>query len=211
MSIALKRPEPRAVPKQVRAQERRSAILLAANSFVMEGLVEDVTTTNIAQRANIPVGSVYRYFDDRTHILDELYRSAFAEIESDLERAQANSETGWPIGKTIHHLLSHFWKTARAHPTFRVLTRWANQQYSLWDVTPGPNSNLATLIQQTLASSGIRIHPARQYAASKTLVTTASVLVDMSIEESNEEKAEALIKELAVLLEAYVNTLDKAV
>lgn len=206
MNYAVKRPETKAEPTQARAQARRKSILDAAYSFALEGNVENITTTSIARRAGIPVGSIYRYFDDRTHIIDQLYKAAYADVENNLIKAQENISTDWSIGKIIHYLLECFWQQARMHPTFRTLTRWANKHYSVWDVTPGTNGNLANMIEQALNLANVTINESRQAPATKTLVTTASILVDMAIEEDNEDCAAALINELAILLEAYVNT-----
>ena len=173
---------------------------------MLEGRVDHVTTTNIAQRASIPVGSVYRYFEDRTHILDQLYRTAYTDVENSMIEAQAAIDKEWPINKTIQYLLRHFWLQARAHPSFRVLTRWANQHYSMWDVMPGTSSNLTGMIKNALRTAGVNIDAEREPAATKTMVTAVSVLIDMLLEEDNEQTAAALMKELAVLLEAYIGT-----
>lgn len=204
MTTALARPEPKPEPTQARARARRRAILAAANSFVLSGEIEKITTTAIARRAGVPVGSVYRYFDGRVDILDQLYRAAYNDIESELETAQKSIAANISVSDTIQSLLNIFVKAARSHPNFRTLTKWANQHYSLWDVTPGDGSNLAAFIEKTLADGGVAFPPERQVAATKTIVTVVSILVDQSLEEEDENKAQALINELGHLLNRYL-------
>ena len=209
MTVAVTRPEPKPAPTQARARARRNAILEAANSFVMSGQIDTITTTTVARRAGIPVGSVYRYFDDRVDILDHLYRVAYGEIESGMADAQRAVPADMPMSDTIGYLLDVFVKTARSHPSFRILTKWANKHYAMWDVTPGQDSNLVSLIENILTDSGVSIPENRQAAATKIMVTTVSVLADLSIEEDDAEKAKALINELATMLEAYVETFGR--
>ncbi len=208
MTKAIERRQHRPEPKQVRARERQAKILRAAGGLLQTGSISDVTTTTIALKASVPVGSVYRYFGDRNDILELLYQQAFESVEKSLMKSHARISTD-NTTDPIRHILGSFWQIAKAHPTFVKLTRWANSHYSLWDVTPGGDSNLATLIEETLDYSGARIPAHRKTAASKIMVTTTSVLVDLIVEEDNNDTANALLDELAVLLEAYVATFDQ--
>lgn len=204
MTTAVARPEPKPAPTQARARARRHTILEAANSFVLSGEIENITTTAVAHRARVPVGSVYRYFDGRIDILDQLYRAAYDDIESSMADAQKSIPANTPVADTIYSLLNIFVKAARSHPNFRTLTKWANKHYSLWDVTPGDGSNLASLVEKTLMDGGVVFPNERQTAATKTIVTVVSILVDQSLEEEDEGKAQALINELGYLLNQYI-------
>lgn len=208
MTTAVARPTPRPEPTQERARARKGAILKAANDLVMSGHIGDITTTTVARKAGIPVGSVYRYFDDRVDILDHLYRAAYDEIESGMADAQEAAPVNMPVSDTIGYLLNVFVETARSHPSFRTLTKWANQHYSLWDVTPGDGSNLVSLVEKTLIEGGVTFPPERQVAATKTIVTVVSVLVDQSLEEEEEDKAQKLINELGYLLSEYLEATE---
>lgn len=201
---ALERPESKPRPTQARAHARRLAILDAANSFVLSGEIDKITTTTVAQRAGIPVGSVYRYFDNRVDMLDQLYREAYDDIETSLIELQSSMPPKMPIPGAIGYLLGVFTELTRSHPSFRTLTKWANQHYSLWEVTPGPSSSLAAFIEKTLNDAGVRFPPERRVAATKTIVTVVSVLVDQSLEEDDEDKAKALISELGYILNQYL-------
>lgn len=209
MSKAIKRREVKPAPKQERARKRQSAILAAAEVLLTEGSPTDISTTAIAMKAGIPVGSIYRYFEDKEDILEQLYHTAYNDVEAAVVDQKTGFSSGTDFGQAIHQLLNTFWQTARTHPTFVPLTRWANSHYSLWDVTPGQNSSLAQLIENTLLDAGVEIPDTRKTSAQKTLVTTVSVLVDVIIEEDDADRAKAQIKELAILLEAYIGTFGR--
>src|SRR5262245_34803210 len=70
-------------PRQVRGKERIKLILSSAlDEFRIHGL-DAVTTNDIAKKAGIPIGSLYRYFPNRDAIitaLTQLYSDDLSEI-----------------------------------------------------------------------------------------------------------------------------------
>jgi AcrR family transcriptional regulator len=86
----------RSEPQQPRALARREAILDAAMDLLADFEVADISTTSIALRANIPVGSVYRYFPNKFAILSELARRWLdrddARLEALIREAIASGE-----------------------------------------------------------------------------------------------------------------------
>lgn len=208
MSKAIKRRDVRPVPKQARAREKQTAILRAAEALVLAGDLENVTTTAIAVKASIPVGSIYRYFEDKDDILEQLYRQAYDDVEQIAVETQRKLDVGATFEMAIRPLLASFWRTARDHPTFVPLTRWANRHFSLWDVTPGPASSLTVLVEGLLQKTGIHLSRDRQDAIMKTLVTSTSVLIDQALEEDDETEARRLLDQLGVLLISYVKAVS---
>lgn len=192
------------MPKQARAKARVEAILKATHDLLKDGSLEDISTTGIAKAANIPVGSVYQYFEDKTDILQQLYSAAYDEVNGEVVKSLGTVDPSQGFDAINRRQLECFWRAARAHPTFRALTRWANHEYSFAEVTPNAESGLAQLIEETLKVSGVEIDPKRREAVLKTTVTLVSVLVDTAIEEDDETKAQALIDELTTVLSRYL-------
>src|SRR5271155_1130715 len=73
----------RRVPVQRRSRERVEQILTAAGELLAEGGVEALTTRALAEHADIPVATIYRYFDNRDAIIA-------AYLDHDLEEMQAS-------------------------------------------------------------------------------------------------------------------------
>lgn len=66
----------RSQPSQARGKERVRQILAAALELFKERGLDEVTTNDIADRARVPIGSLYRYFPNKDSILvalTELY------------------------------------------------------------------------------------------------------------------------------------------
>lgn len=66
-------PAPRRQPQQSRSQETYSSILEAAAQLFGERGYEQTTTHQIAAKAGVSVGALYRYFDSKQAIIHELY------------------------------------------------------------------------------------------------------------------------------------------
>ncbi len=132
-----------------------------------------------------------------------LHQGAYDDVVGTVADALAKIEPGQGFRATHEALIRTFWRAARSHPTFRDLTRWANAHNSLWDVTPGPESNLQGLVEKTLEVAGVELPQGRKHVMLRTAVTTLSVLIDQAIEEQVEADADALIDEITSLLTAY--------
>jgi AcrR family transcriptional regulator len=72
----------RRVPQQSRSRDRVVRILDAAAALVCEDGVDALSTRGIAERAEIPVASLYQYFADKDEIL-------LALVERDIEEMDA--------------------------------------------------------------------------------------------------------------------------
>ena len=85
-----KNSELRTQPKQSRARERVATILTAAEEMLASG--EKVTTSSIAKKAGIPVGSVYRYFPDINAIYSQLFTAINGKMLNRVRQAFENPD-----------------------------------------------------------------------------------------------------------------------
>src|ERR1044072_1533653 len=89
---------PRSKPSQARGKERVRLILAAALDLYQEKGVEDVTTNDIAQRAKIPIGSLYRYYPNKDSIiaaLTELYIEDISAIFREIGKHPMLKHLSW--------------------------------------------------------------------------------------------------------------------
>ena len=82
-------------PQQRRARQRLDAILNAAEALVEELDAEAITTNLIADRAGVPVSSVYRYFKNVSAVFAYLFEDLNEEIIAVIEECLDNSQPGW--------------------------------------------------------------------------------------------------------------------
>ena len=81
-------------PRQQRGADKVTSILRAARELLQTEDAAAVTTTSVAQRAGVPVASLYRYFDDIDDVLDVLVRehaAAEAAVDAALDGCTSTS------------------------------------------------------------------------------------------------------------------------
>jgi AcrR family transcriptional regulator len=91
--------QPRRQPSQDRAKVRLEKILAATRLILLESGIGGVTTASIAERAGVPVGSVYQYFPNKKAIFLELYRQYLDRLHALLERFEHTGpyDEGWVV------------------------------------------------------------------------------------------------------------------
>jgi AcrR family transcriptional regulator len=83
--ISMDRAAPRRIPQQARSRARVDAILTAARKLLGKG--GEVTMSEIADAANVPIASLYQYFPDRTALLRALMLGLHERLRSRLQAA----------------------------------------------------------------------------------------------------------------------------
>lgn len=111
-------------PKQARSRQTVLSILeAAADLFAAQGY-EHVTTSDIANRAGKPVGSIYTYFKDKQQILlavwDMIYREEAEAALAELD-LQAEAELPTMIGNAVSRLFERHLLYRRLSPTLAYL------------------------------------------------------------------------------------------
>ena len=122
-SAAPRQLTPRKKPRQARATVTLDAIFEATIQVLLIDGPHRLTTTRVAQRAGVSVGTMYQYFPHKQaliYALNERYLQALAEkIE-----VTCHTHRGAPIGQMVEALIGTYWraKTERADVT-RALYR----------------------------------------------------------------------------------------
>ncbi|MFC6010858.1 TetR/AcrR family transcriptional regulator [Nocardia lasii] len=87
-------------PKQKRAKATREHILDTAATLFGERGIDNTSTNAIAARAGISIGTLYRYFPERSSLVDELLDRLIAEVERAFtQRAFGMQSTGAPSSR----------------------------------------------------------------------------------------------------------------
>lgn len=117
--------QPRKRPRQARAAATLDILFEATIQVLLDAGVETLTTTRVAERAGVSVGSLYQYFPHKRALLYALNERYLDRLADTLEAACA-ARHGAPIAEMIAALVTTYWhaKTERADVT-RVLYRSA--------------------------------------------------------------------------------------
>ena len=106
---------PRKIPAQARSAATVEVILQAATQVLLASGFEQMSTTRIAERAGVSVGSFYQYFPNKRALLAALVHRHVSEVAARAERA-CHAVHGATIRKMCETLVNAFIdaKTERA-------------------------------------------------------------------------------------------------
>ena len=131
----------RKAPQQVRSQQRVDAILAAAAEMIGEMGYEAVTTSKLAKRAGISVGSFYQYFADKEAVFQALGDRYLVEMRRKIDAMFPPDALYAPlevlVGRSVDMLVVHAAEHKQLHelmesgwvsPEMRALTVAMNQE-----------------------------------------------------------------------------------
>lgn len=203
-----KKPE-RRQPSQARGQQRVEMILQTAERlFASEGF-ERVSTNQIAETAEIPVGSIYQYFKNKDAILLALvdrYRGAFAQQLIDI----AADLQSMSIATLVDQLIDTSVAFGHAHESFSLLLLQAQPGTPLEAADLQLQSGMFSLIESVIRARApwISREDSAAYAAiAQTLQRATIVRVLTESRNGNVAFAQRLVEESKRMQVAYFEKL----
>lgn len=131
----------RKAPQQARSQQRVDAILAAAAEMIGEMGYEGITTSKLAKRAGISVGSFYQYFADKEAVFQalgdryllEMRRKIDAMFPPDAQYAPMPVLVGRSVDMLVIHAAEHnqlveLMESAWVSPEMRAMTVAMNEE-----------------------------------------------------------------------------------
>lgn len=107
-------------PKQTRSQERVHHILDVAERLFIELGYEQTTTRSIATEAEVPVGSLYQFFPDKTAIVRALANRYFEQEYRMFVQLHAEVSQD-EIPTYVDRMIDAFGQFAEDHPGYRAV------------------------------------------------------------------------------------------
>ena len=112
---------------QSRSQEKMRRVLRATAALLDDTGPEAVTTTSVAARAEVSIGWLYNFFDDRKALLEEVMVSGLMQLDRDLDEvgfSLAGAQWRATVVAGIDTVIEFF----DASPGFRSL--WFSAEFS---------------------------------------------------------------------------------
>lgn len=153
-------PARRRAPVQSRSRKRIETILDVTAALADEVGPAQVTTTLIASRARISVGSIYAYFDDRSKIFDAIVERSIAKhAELSARIREEHRDLDWFEGADL--VVDALVDLYRNEPGFKAL--WFSDHLSgeMRDVMWRSDEALAARLPTLLAANGMEIDSPR--------------------------------------------------
>jgi AcrR family transcriptional regulator len=99
--------EPRKTPVQARAAVTVEAICEATIQVLLSHGADKLTTTRVAERAGVSVGTLYQYYPNKVSLLAAVYENHFNEVTVAMETACKEAH-GKPLAEMIHDIVIAF-------------------------------------------------------------------------------------------------------
>jgi AcrR family transcriptional regulator len=201
--------EPRETPVQARSAASVAAILESAIQVLLDVGKEALTTTRVAARAGVSVGTLYQYFPNKSALLQAVLKSHFDEITDAME-AVCQEQKGRSLSQMATALVTAF---------LEAKMRDVNTSVALYSVSGDVDG--ATIVRQVgyrtskavaemleTAPEQLRADP--RLVASILQGTMAGVSRRLLESRSPEKEVETFRRELIVLVSAYLNACSVA-
>src|SRR5215469_7750843 len=192
-------------PRQARSRARLAQILAAADAILAEEGVEALTIRRIAERAGVPVGTLYQFFPDKGSVVDAVARAYIAEFDSLVDGLVSSAADGdWsdPVGRIIDEVIALY----RSHPGYVAL--WSGRHLSpeLARADEANNQLIAAGVQRLLAEHAGMTDGGALELAVQVAVRAADALLQYAFTVSPDGD-ESVLAELKTLLRLYLANL----
>jgi AcrR family transcriptional regulator len=189
-------------PTQARSRARLRRVLDAADEVLATEGADVFTTTRVAEVAEVPIGSIYRFFPDKEAIVEALairYWSDFEDLVAGA--AEADALESLPDAGTfvIDILAAGF----RARPGFLALWYGGLRTEAVRDATRPTRQAIAASIERILAHHWPEATPAARTTAAQMAVLAGDGLLREAFRRDR-RGVRALREESKLMLRSYL-------
>lgn len=144
----------RRTPVQRRSRERVERALLAAEQILLQEGVEALSTRTVAAAADLPVATLYQYFEDREAIIKALIARQVEAMDERLTAALATLET-FSIRTLVTTTVEAYVAGYRDYPSFVVLWFQGRVSADIRDEVRTRTHQIADDMRRFCAAAGI--------------------------------------------------------
>lgn len=200
-------------PTQERARKRVTGILAAAADLISQGGVEAVTTTDLAQQAGVPVGSIYQYFEDANDVLRTVQGEYAAELVAACHEVLDSlpPNTDWQTSTRL--TIDTYWEELLKRPIYVALLRDATRTQSFaesMNLGGLRESDIGALFLRSLHVGGASLPPAKADAVTDTVLGSLSALTDLAMLIDDDTARETRRQEMLRMIELYLTDILEA-
>jgi AcrR family transcriptional regulator len=191
-------------PTQDRARETVTLLLDTAAMLLAEGGLENFNTNLLAERAGVRVRTVYRYFPNKLAVVTavaermteewDVWFGGFATL--------ADPSSDWRV--VWHEAIEAFVEGIRRSPGGAAIRRTMRAVPELHLIDQRDNERLAGQVATALRKRGVDLPRARLLLLARTLVETATAVIDLSLDETA-PRARVMLDDLRAMHVAFLS------
>lgn len=194
-------------PSQERSRERVAAILAAARELIAEAGLGNLKMALIAERAGVPVGTIYQFFPDKDAVLGCIFA---AQMEESLQRVYDACNPGHALeapAEAVTSIMMAKYNEWRADPVMAEIWSIVQAHRALHDLTRAASRATADIKASALMPF---LRPGVSEARLRRVLMMISELYDSAIHAAlgfPEDEAEELMAEYAAMASGHINSL----
>ena len=192
--------ELRRVPKQQRSREKYERVLAEARTLIAEQGNDSVSMREIADAANLPIGTVYQYFPDKNAVLWTLMSDHFDKLESDFTSRLEEVHDLTGLSNVGLHLFDQCVQLCDSDACFSRLWRSVQANAVLAELDKALNQRIADAFQDKLKSLGFDDADGRFWTSSYLMAMLSSTALQLAFSEP--DRRDQLLDEFRKLMKA---------
>jgi len=155
-------------PQQKRSAERRLRILKAARQLLRSRGVEDLKMGELADKADVQIGSLYQYYSNKAALLKDLSMEYFRQGEELLARALTDLKTEAQIVSALEQVFDDYYELHKEDRAWAEVFRGVMADRKLQKMNFEDSVKNAKILSAYLDASGVA--GSRSELASLTLL-----------------------------------------
>lgn len=195
--------EPRMLPTQGRAVRTVENLLTTAENLLAEVGIDGFTTNLLAERAGVPVRTVYRYFPNKLSIVATLASRVWSIVVEQLDGFAAVADTSMPWPDVVDLSIDAAVETNQNFPTLVELRRAVQAVPELRIIERDANARIARGLARALSVRGLDLPQRQLRAVARMLVDVTASTVDQAWRAGRGADRE-MIAELKRMLKSYL-------
>jgi len=200
--------EPRKTPVQARSAASVDAILEATVQVLLAVGKERLTTTRVAQRAGVSVGTLYQYFSNKSSLLQAALKRHLEAVTNAVEQV-CREQHGRPLDQMATALITAFLDAKMKHPRTSVAMYSVSADVDGAKIARQTGLYSGKTVASMLASSSDALLTDPTLAATMLISAMAGVSRRLLESPAPEKHVEAYRLELIFLARAYLQACSR--
>jgi AcrR family transcriptional regulator len=194
-------------PSQERSRERVAAILSAARELIAEGGLASLKMGLLAERAGVPIGTIYQFFPDKDAVIGCIFANQMEEaLQAVYQACHPEGELEAPAA-AVTSILTAKYTEWRADPVMAEIWSIAQANRALRGLTRAATQATAEIKTQALLPF---LKPDVSEARLRRVLFMVSDLYDAAIYAAldfSDDEAAAFMDEYATMVSSYIDSL----
>lgn len=195
--------EPRKTPVQARSTASVDAILEATVQVLLELGKERLTTTRVAQRAGVSIGTLYQYFPNKSALLQAALRSHLEDVVTAIEQV-CREQQGNPLSQMAAALINAFLLAKMKDGKTSVALYTVSSDLDGARIVQKTGARASKAIIEMLSSTSDHLTTDPQLIASMLQAAMSGVSRRLLESDNPKKQFEILRQELIFLVNAYL-------